>query len=55
MSKELKYRAICPYCKKPFDLRNEQFMLYGELICADCYHELPIETIENTYNKRNEK
>lgn len=48
MSKELKYRAICPHCNKAFDLRNEMFTLSGKVLCADCYHELQFATIDNT-------
>ena len=38
MSKnKLKYRAICPQCKKPFNLRDEGMWHEGYIYCADCY------------------
>ena len=44
MSKELKYRAVCPYCNKAFDTRKEGFHDYlGRLICASCYHRIPFK------------
>ena len=48
MSKEMKYRAVCPLCNKGFDTRNEGFLYWGHLICANCYHEM------DRYNKENE-
>lgn len=39
MSKELKYRAICFICNKPFDSRKG-FLYFGHLICTNCSKEL---------------
>lgn len=38
MSKnELKYRAICPNCKKPFDLRKDGHLCEdGRVYCSKC-------------------
>lgn len=41
MDKSLKYRVICPFCGKAFDCRKEGFILFGKLVCADCYHKQP--------------
>ena len=45
-NKELKYRAICPYCKKPFDTREGE-LAYGILCCKDCYKKIPYQTYLN--------
>ena len=42
MSKELKYRAVCPYCNKAFDTRKEGFLYLGVLICADCHNNMVV-------------
>lgn len=48
MSKDLKYRAICPVCGKGFDTRYEGFLDGGKrLICADCYHKIPFATLKD--------
>ena len=36
MNKDLRYRAICPICKKPFDSRYGN-IINGKVICSICY------------------
>ena len=42
-NKELKYRAICPYCKNPFDTRTGKLYL-GYLVCEECFKKIPYTT-----------
>lgn len=43
--KELRYRAVCPYCNKGFDTRKEGMRSGdGYIICADCYHKIKFKT-----------
>lgn len=40
--KSLKHRAICPECGKPFDTqKNYGGLIYGVLVCFDCYNKQP--------------
>lgn len=40
MNKELKYRAICPFCNKAFDMREGKVHpTTGQLVCEVCYKE----------------
>ena len=42
---KLKYRAVCPMCHKPFDLRTgKPDPVYGTLCCPDCFKQLPFRT-----------
>ena len=43
MSKELKYRAICPRCNKAFDSREGKVHA-GELVCPECHSKIPFKT-----------
>jgi len=44
-NKELKYRAICPKCRKPYDIRRGE-ILNGVLMCSDCFKAIPYTTLE---------
>lgn len=45
-NKELKYRAICPLCDKPFDMREGKLLfLDNRLYCKDCRDKL-LKTIK---------
>ena len=46
-NKDLRYRAICPHCGKPFDTRLGQ-LFWGELICPEC------EKAKRRYNTMND-
>lgn len=48
--KELKYRAICPHCKKPFDTRFGQ-LFWGKLICPECEKAMRHYNTMNDYRK----
>jgi formylmethanofuran dehydrogenase subunit E len=37
MDKSLKYRAVCPYCGKSFDMKTEGRNLVGRVVCKECY------------------
>lgn len=37
MSKDLKYRAICPLCGKAFDSREGKIAPDGKVVCGECY------------------
>ena len=45
-NKELKYRAVCPQCGKPYDTRNGK-NLNGVLLCPECYKALPFATLDD--------
>lgn len=44
MSKELKYRVICPLCGKPFDRRNGKLSPDGKVVCHECYEHFGFAT-----------
>lgn len=44
MSKDLKYRAVCPLCGKPFDSRDGKRALDGKVICGECYEHFGFTT-----------
>ena len=44
MANELKYRAICPYCKNAFDVRYYGYNYYGLVVCKDCSKNIKFET-----------
>jgi len=48
ISKELRYRAVCPICKKAFDIRTGK-LYFGHLTCEDCYKkvEFKYKTIDD--------
>ena len=43
MSKELKYRAICPICRNAFDVREGK-IYRGEWVCHECFSKIPFKT-----------
>lgn len=44
MSKELKYRAVCPLCGKPFDSRDGNLSPDGKVVCHECYEHFGFAT-----------
>lgn len=44
MSKDLKYRAVCPLCGKPFDSRDGKLIPDGKVVCGECYEHFGFST-----------
>lgn len=44
MSKDLKHRAVCPLCGKPFDSRKGKLSSDGKLVCHECYEHFGFAT-----------
>lgn len=44
MDKDLKYRAICPLCEKPFDSRDGKLSPDGKVVCQECYEHFGFAT-----------
>ena len=44
MSKELKYRVICPLCGKSFDSRDGKLSPDGKVVCHECYEHFGFAT-----------
>lgn len=54
MSKELKYRVICPLCGKSFDSRDGKLSPDGKVVCPECYEHFGFATnIWTTYDVYN--
>lgn len=54
MSKELKYRVICPLCGKSFDSRDGKLSPDGKVVCPECYEHFGFATnIFPTYDVYN--
>lgn len=44
MDKDLKYRAICSLCSKPFDSRDGKLSPDGKVVCQECYDHFEFGT-----------
>ena len=45
MSKELKYRVICPLCGKSFDSREGKIAPDGKVVCGECHEHFGFSTL----------